>query len=107
MTDGCYIYAYHVNDVLWYIGKGSGQRIGRHLRRAKRYNKGLPMHRISPWQIELAGALREGLPVAVSKLAEGLTDSLAFELEIDLIAAFKPLKNKLAGGNGASRRITT
>lgn len=39
-----YVYAYTVAGELWYIGKGSGQRSGRHLRRAKRYAKGFPEH---------------------------------------------------------------
>jgi hypothetical protein len=29
----CYVYAYRVDGALWYIGKGSGSRIGRYLRR--------------------------------------------------------------------------
>ena len=105
MTDDvtCYVYGYRVDGVLWYVGKGSGQRIGRHLRRAKRHAKGLPMHRISPWQIELADALQAGANIQIEKLADGLTDAAAFELEIQLIATLHPCKNKLSGGNGCSR----
>lgn len=99
-----YVYAYTVAGELWYIGKGSGQRSGRHLRRAKRYAKGLPMHRISPWQIDLASALESGATVNIEILADNLTCDAAFAREIELISRLQPLKNKLAGGNGCHCR---
>jgi len=95
-----HVYSITVAGALWYIGKGTGNRAEKHLRRARRFNKGLPMHRITPWQIELASALAAGLPVEIHIIADGLTCAAAFELEIQLIATMTPIKNKLAGGNG-------
>ena len=95
-----HVYSITVAGCLWYIGKGTGKRAEKHLRRAKRFNKGLPMHRISPWQIELAGALAAGLLVEIQIIRDGMSNSAAYDLEIEVIAALRPLKNKLAGGNG-------
>jgi hypothetical protein len=107
VTSGAYIYTYTVAGVLWYVGKGSGTRAGRHLRRAKRHAKGLPMHRIAKWQIELAGALAAGEQIDIRILAEGMTCAEAFALEIRMIAELRPLKNILAGGNGNIKRLTS
>jgi hypothetical protein len=99
-----YVYAYHVDGVLWYIGKGSGTRSGRHLRRAKRHAAGKPMHRIAQWQIELSAALQSGADIRISVLADNLPEQGALDEEVRLIATMKPCKNKLAGGDGARAR---
>ena len=100
MNHKAHVYFILVAGELWYIGKGTGNRAEKHLRRARRFNRGLPMHRISPWQIELAGAMAAGATIEIQIVRDGLTDAAAYELEIELIAKLRPCKNKLAGGNG-------
>jgi hypothetical protein len=99
-NSSCYIYAYRVDGELWIIGKGHGRRNQKHLARARRCAKGLPMHRIYGWQRELADRLNAGATVTIERLAENLSEPDALTLERKLIAELKPLKNKMPGGEG-------
>ena len=73
----------------------------KHLARARRCAKDLPMHRIYGWQRELADRLKAGATVVIERLAENLSEADALALERKLIGELKPIKNKLPGGEGA------
>ncbi len=98
-----YVYAYYVDEALWIVGKGTGRRDRKHLARAKRAAKGLPLHRLYQWQADLAVAISNGATVRISRLAEGLTEDAALSTEREMIASLRPLKNKLPGGQGGRR----
>ena len=98
-----YVYAYYVDESLRIVGKGTVRRDRKHLARANRAAKGLPLHRLYQWQADLAVAFSNGATVRISRLAEGLTEDAALSTEREMIASLRPLKNKLPGGEGGRR----
>jgi hypothetical protein len=83
-----YVYACYVDEALWIVGKGTGRRDRKHLARAKRAAKGLPLHRLYRWQADLAVAISNGATVRISRLAEGLSEDAALSVRQEANDAF-------------------
>lgn len=93
-----YVYTWHRpdKDEIFYVGKGKGARAGNTYKRNSHFKNILR---------KLADL---GLKPIVSRVADGLTEAEAFELEIELIAKYKrvgdggTLCNMTIGGDGAA-----
>lgn len=91
--------------VPFYIGKGRGKRWGQHAIEARSGRRGYRQHIIRDMQAR-------GVEMPKVKLHEGLTEAVAHEYEIALIAAIGrhphgPLVNQTDGGEGASGHKAT
>ena len=102
-----YVYAIIIDDVIRYIGKGSGRRAIRHLQRMHQVNRaramGLPI--VAQYlHYRMARAWRDGLHVDVVILIDDLTNEDAFAKETELIAEHKArLWNIQPGGKAPPR----
>jgi hypothetical protein len=101
----CYVYEILVDDVVRYIGKGTGNRVFRHRRRANRIAENWVMDietpRVGKFHEKLALALLDGHTIMERIVIQDLTSSDAFLEEARLIAEGgfgKTLWNEIAGG---------
>lgn len=91
-------------DVVRYVGKGKANRMDDHIRVAKRHST----NRRTRFHAWLAKALKEERTVTMEKVAEGLAEGDAWQLELELIERIGRLEaggtllNLLAGGDGFS-----
>jgi LEM-3-like GIY-YIG domain/NUMOD3 motif len=96
-----YVYAlFRENGAPFYIGKGTGRRWEQHKTRAIAGEEG---HRFNI----IRSMVARGFDVPKVKLHEGLTEAMAHEYEVSLIAAIGrepggPLVNMTDGGEGVS-----
>lgn len=88
MTTGAYVYAILVDGIVRYVGKGNGNRTREHLRIVARLVAGQPggpkeqvVHR------RLAKAQMSGCSILIDKVAVGLTDAEAYNVEREVISA--------------------
>jgi hypothetical protein len=101
-----YVYAlFRESGEPFYVGKGRGKRIKEHEWSARRGRKGARFDIIR-------SMLAKGLEVPKVKLQEELTEALAHDYEMALIAAIGrwptgPLTNLTDGGDGTSGRLVT
>jgi NUMOD3 motif len=102
MRSDFYVYAlFRENGTPFYIGKGAGTRWQHHESVARGGKKG---HRFSI----IRGMLIRGHELPKVKLHEGLTEAVAHQYEVALIAAIGrkahggPLVNETSGGEGAA-----
>jgi hypothetical protein len=108
----CYVYEYHVDGCVRYVGKGRNRRADAHRKIATAINERRAAGesvRATRWLNFLAQALREGRSVEVRRVSAELADEQAFAKEIELIARYGRvgfdgglLYNELAGGDGTT-----
>jgi hypothetical protein len=98
-----YIYGYFENDIPFYIGKGSRNRIIEHF---YQINKRDYFHN------KLRGMIKDNIPFEIKIIQDNLTEQKAFELEILLIQKYGRrdigtgiLCNQTDGGEGKSGSI--
>lgn len=99
-----YVYAFMVDGVIRYIGKGRDRRmhahmtIVRHILNGRRHRKEQVVHR------RMAAAIKESADVQWAVIKSRLSDAEAFALEIDTIASIHKddLWNVCEGGRGCS-----
>ena len=100
---GCYSFDYEP----FYVGKGSGNRLYKHLMKGgkKSYNP----HKDN----KIKKIIKEGQHPIIIKVRDGLSENNSFELEIELIKLIGrknekgPLTNIYDGGEGSSKSIET
>lgn len=100
-----YVYQIEVDGIVRYVGKGTGDRVQRHIGKAKRINvmrEGGAKVRTTPFHNKLAKALREERLITSTIVASDMADDAAFAMEIELIAQFpvEQLWNLRSGGEG-------
>jgi hypothetical protein len=100
-----YVYAILVDDVVRYIGKGSGDRMRHHLKIVRSIvRRRAAGEAVSTTKLynRLAKAWRAGADIQLSVIAGHLSDREAFDREIVEIANTKGLWNEAPGGQGFS-----
>lgn len=107
MIDACfYVYViFRKNGEPFYVGKGKRHRWREHIRAVARNGSGKNEHK----DRIIASMLNEGCEPPVVKIAVGLTEAQAFEVERAFISALGrcprgPLVNMTDGGEGPSGR---
>lgn len=106
MDRAFYVYAYLIDGVICYVGKGSGPRISAHIAIAKRIMKeresGLKV-KATHFHNRLGKALAAGRLVESIFLRTNLSEQEAFDIERDEIAArWGQLLNQTSGGSTGS-----
>jgi hypothetical protein len=105
MNGSAYVYAIVVDGAVRYIGKGQGDRVSQHVRKAKRLNRrrlnGEKVHSSILYN-RLAKRLREGAIIATAILESGLSECQGLEREKTVISSFpkEQLWNRNEGGPG-------
>ena len=101
-----YVYAFVIDGIPRYIGKGQRDRYREHIRVVRREAEG------SMWYKFLRRSVLEGREIVVKILADGLTSEQAKKIEIDLIAqhgrraiGVGTLMNISAGGDGIDSEV--
>ena len=101
---GAYVYLFAFGGTPVYVGKGTGDRLYAHERAALHHSSR------TRWQSELSRAIRKGLDITVTVLAEGLSTAEANALEVYVIEKLGrrdrdtgTLCNRTAGGDGLTR----
>jgi hypothetical protein len=99
-----YIYAIVVDDVVRYIGKGTGRRAKWHVRKMHQILRARAVGevvRALHLHNRMAKAWREGSNIEIEILIDGLTHDAAFAKEMEIIASFPQgqLWNKTLGGD--------
>lgn len=92
----CYVYTLAYPDgTVFYVGKGTGNRINDHEREAKQGKKSYKCNVIR-------GIWKDGGQIIKTKVQDGMTDEAAYKLEIDLIRMYgrEHLTNLTDGGEG-------
>ena len=100
-----YVYLITVDGVDRYVGKGTGQRLHAHLKRAQYVNvlrASGKKAKTSRFYNRLAKALRNGAVVNAIILIDGLTDEEAYKIEAAEVAVRSGLWNETSGGLGGS-----
>jgi len=103
-----YVYAIIVDDVVKYIGKGSGRRAIRHVQKMHqllRARAAGEVVRATHLHNRMAKAWRNGSSLEIVTLIDGLTDEQAFIKEVELIASYPhgQLWNQTLGGENPPR----
>lgn len=106
-----YVYAIIVDDVVRYIGKGTGNRADKHLRimhSILRRRAAGELVRATHLHNRMAKAWRNGSSIEIEILIDGLTDDAAFAKEIELIASIRvgQLWNQTIGGENPPKAIS-
>ena len=109
IPNGCYVYEVIVDDLVRYVGKGTGRRFKNHISTAKRYERYLHEGRqitVAPFYENLLIELGRGSEVTYRIVAQFSTDQEALAKEIEHIASFQEgqLWNDGPGGNGGTSR---
>jgi len=99
-----YVYAIVVDDIVRYVGKGTGKRLLRHVQKMHqilRARAAGEVVRATHLHNRMARAWRNGSILEVITLIDGLTDDEAFAKEIEIIATYSTsqLWNKTLGGD--------
>lgn len=107
ISRGSYVYEIVVDGVVRYIGKGTGDRVVRHFKKAQqcmRARRAGERIRITRFYDLLSDALNRGLVVGYNIVASDLTSEAALEREISEIASVpsSQLWNVLPGGLGVT-----
>jgi hypothetical protein len=99
-----FIYAIVVDDVVKYIGKGTGRRAIRHVQKMHQILRARAAGEVvqaTHLHNRMAKAWRNGSMIEIEILIDGLTDDAAFAKEIEVIATYPAwqLWNKTLGGD--------
>lgn len=108
IPDGCYVYEVIIDDLVRYVGKGTGRRFKNHITTAKRYDRymreGRPQITVSPFYEKLLIELGRGSDISYRIVDKFNDDDDALAKEIEHISSFPvgQLWNDGPGGNGGT-----
>jgi hypothetical protein len=100
-----YIYIITVDDVVRYVGKGTGDRLYVHMkivRNIVRRRSAGQKVKTTKFYNRLTKAFLSGAIISTEIIDHGLTDDQAFDREIEIIAIHSTLWNTAPGGQGFS-----